>query len=454
MNLRQGRTHAPRSMTWRFTWWIACVVVVLSVLSGGASFAAAYREANRMQDGHLREMCALIDARKLIFATPEAAWQGSKNSAVRLVISPLGQAATGTSPRGPIVFPPNLPDGLHDLVAKGRNWRVSVCTLQTGERIAVAELSAVRDEIAGDGALRTVLPMLALTPVLIALAVILIRTMLSPVRRLASVVDRQDDATLEALSEEDIPKELLTFVTSINRLIGRLKDAMSQQRRFIADAAHELRTPLAALSLQAQHLGAADNPTVARERLVTFQAAIRRSARLVEQLLTLARSQHGSTLKPSTLSLRQLGVGAIVDSVDMAEIKRVDLGLHKVDDVEVIADAPALAVVLRNLVDNAVRYTPEGGRVDVSVTRTEQRLLLEVTDSGPGIPEDQLTRVLEPFYRIPGSTAPGSGLGLSIVSEIARRSGGQLLLENVEGGLRVCYWHPLECARADSECVV
>jgi two-component system, OmpR family, sensor kinase len=451
MKVRPGRIRAPRSMTWRFTWWIACVVVVLGVLAGGASFAAAYREANRLQDGHLREICALMDARKLIFATPAASWQGSRNSAVRLVISRLDPVAPDAAPPGSIAIPHNLPDGLHNLEAKGRNWRVSVCTLPTGERFAVAELSAIRDEIASDGALRTVLPMLALTPVLIALVAILIRTMLSPVRRLASVVDQQDDATLDVLSEQDIPKELLTFVTSINRLIERLKDAMSQQRRFIADAAHELRTPLAALSLQAQHLGAADNPMVARERLVTFQAAIRRSARLVEQLLTLARSQHGSTIRPSAVSLRQLGVGAIVDTVDMAENRQVDLGLHQVDDVEVVADAPALTVALRNLVDNAVRYTPAGGRVDVSVTRAGHHLLLEVRDTGPGIPEDQLARVLEPFYRIPGSTAPGSGLGLSIVSEIARRSGGRLLLENVEGGLRASYWHPLGGGRAEGD---
>lgn len=148
-------------------------------------------------------------------------------------------------------------------------------------------------------------------------------------------------------------------------------------------------------------------------------------------------------MEPSVVSLRQLASDAVVNAVDMAQSKQVDLGLEKVDDIEVIADVPALAVVLRNLVDNAVRYTPEGGRVDVSVTRHGGDLLIEVTDTGPGIPDDQLLRVLEPFYRMPGTVAAGSGLGLSIVSEIARRSGGQLLLENVDGGLRACYRHPL-----------
>ncbi|WP_090865080.1 ATP-binding protein [Paraburkholderia diazotrophica] len=432
-------------MTSRLTWWIASVIVALSVIAGGASFSAAYHEANKLQDGHLREIGALINAGKLVLAAPIVAWQGSQDSDVRLVISRLGQSSAGTN--APITLPQTLPDGLHNLDEEGKSWRVSVRTLHSGERIAVAELSVVRDEIARDGAMRTLFPMLALTPILVALIIFLVRTTLLPVRRLANVVDQQDDATLDVLSEQDIPKELLPFVTSINRLIDRLKDAMSQQRRFIADAAHELRSPLAALSLQAEHLGAADNPLVARERLVSFQAAIRRTARLVEQLLTLARSQHGSSMKPAVVCVRQLANEAVVNAVDMAQSRQVDLGLDKVDDVEVIADAAALSVVLRNLVDNAVRYTPKGGRVDVSVTRNGEHLLVEVKDSGPGIPEDQLSRVLEPFYRIPGTAAAGSGLGLSIVSEIARRSGGGLVLANMDRGLRVCYRHPLSAQK-------
>ncbi|WP_087086860.1 ATP-binding protein [Caballeronia catudaia] len=429
-------------MTSRLTWWIAPVVVALSVIAGGASFGAAYHEANKLQDGHLREIGALIDARKLVLNTASVAWQGSQDSDVRLVIARLGPSQDGAN-AAPITVPATLPDGLHNLEADGANWRVDVRTLHSGERIAVAELSMIRDEIATDGALRTLFPMLALTPVLVALVVFLVRGMLLPVRRLASVVDLQDDATLDALSEEGIPKELLPFVTSINRLIERLKDAMSQQRRFIADAAHELRSPLAALSLQAEHLSAADNALVARERLVSFLGAIRRTARLVEQLLALARSQHGSSIKPSAVSLRELASDVVIQTVNMAEDKRVDLGLHHVDDVQVIADAPALAVVLRNLVDNAVRYTPPGGRVDVSVMLNAEDLLLEVKDSGPGIPEDQLSRVLEPFYRIPGTVSSGSGLGLSIVAETARRSGGHFQLQNIEGGLRACYRQPL-----------
>lgn len=440
MDGRQG--HAARSLTSQLTWWIAGVIAALSVMAGGVSFAAAYHEANKLQDGHLQEIGALIDAGKLVLAAPTVAWPNTQDADTRLVISRVGNASPDANVSASLRIAGSLADGLHNFEARGKSWRVSVRTLRTGERIAVAERSTIRDEIARDGALRTLFPMLALMPVLVAVVVVLVRRMLLPTRRLASLVDRQNDATLDLLPEQDISKELLPFVTSINRLIGRLKEAMALQRRFIADAAHELRSPLAALSMQAENLGAATNPLAARERLVSFQTALHRTRRLVEQLLALARSQHGSSMTPSTVSLRQLATDAIAESVEMANSKRIDLGLQQVDDIEVVADAPALAVVLRNLVDNAVRYTPEGGKVDVSVRRTGGYLVLDVEDSGPGIPAEQLSRVLEPFYRIPGTAAAGSGLGLSIVTEIARRSG-EFTLENADDGLHARYRHRL-----------
>ncbi|HDR9358292.1 TPA: two-component sensor histidine kinase [Burkholderia vietnamiensis] len=441
MDGRQRR--ASRSLTWQLTWWIGGVISALSVLAGGVSFSAAYHEANKLQDSHLREIGALIDDGKLVIAAPAIAWPEQPEADVKIVITRMGHTTPGGVSTSLLDIPNTLPDGLQDLETNHENWRVNVHTMRNGERVAVSERSTIRDEIARDGALRTLFPMLALTPVLVFLVVVLVRSMLSPVRRLAEVVDKQNDATLDALSSEGIPSELIPFVTSINRLIGRLKSAMVHQRRFIADAAHELRSPLAALSMQAENLSAATSPLVMQERLASFQAAIRRIRRLVEQLLEHARSQHGASTGPSTVCLRQLATDAIGDAVALANWKNVDLGLRSVDDVDVVADAAALTVVLRNLVDNAVRYTPASGTVDVSITRSDNYLTLEVQDSGPGIPADQLARVLEPFYRVPGSTLAGSGLGLSIVSEIARRNDGELLLENTNGGLLARYRHPL-----------
>jgi two-component system OmpR family sensor kinase len=301
----------------------------------------------------------------------------------------------------------------------------------------------LRDEIAQDGAMRTLVPMLLLLPVLFIVIVVIVRTKLAPLTRLASVVDRQTDVSLEPLSEDGITHEVLPFVRSINRLIARLKEAIGHQRRFVASAAHELRSPLAALSLQAENLGATTTSPDARARLMAFQSGLRRTHRLVEQLLALARSEQGALEQPTTVSLRAVATEVINATIGLAREKDIDLGFEQFDEFDAVVDVSSLTVVLRNLVDNAVRYTPVGGKVDVSVVQVGNEVVFEVADSGPGIPSGELERVLEPFYRLDHSVASGSGLGLSIVSEIARRTGGRLVLENIDGGFRTRYFQPL-----------
>lgn len=291
--------------------------------------------------------------------------------------------------------------------------------------------------------MRTLVPMLLLLPGLFIVVVVIVRKKLAPLTRLSAVVDRQTDATVQPLSEEGIAAEVLPFVRSINSLIARLRDAIGQQRRFVSSAAHELRSPLAALSLQAGNLGAAITSADARARLLALQAGLRRTHRLVEQLLALARSEQAVLEQPTTVSLRAMATEVINATIGVAHEKDIDLGFEHFDDVDAVVDASSVMMVLRNLVDNAVRYTPTGGRVDVSVVHAGGEVMFEVTDSGPGIPDGELDRVLEPFYRLDHSVASGSGLGLSIVSEIARRTGGRLVLENIEGGFRARYFQPL-----------
>jgi two-component system OmpR family sensor kinase len=176
---------------------------------------------------------------------------------------------------------------------------------------------------------------------------------------------------------------------------------------------------------------------------MAFQAGLRRTHRLVEQLLALARSEQGAQEQPTMVSLRAVATEVINATIGHAREKDIDLGFEHFDELDAVVDVSSVTVVLRNLVDNAVRYTPPGGKVDVSVVQSGEEVVLEVADSGPGIPDAELGRVLEPFYRLDHSIASGSGLGLSIVSEIARRTGGRLVLENVEGGFRARYFQPL-----------
>ncbi|WP_242665715.1 MULTISPECIES: ATP-binding protein [Paraburkholderia] len=414
----------------------------VGVIACALSFVFAYQEARELQDGQLKEIAALIDSRALAFTGSRPSVESSQDADLKVVIDRLSDETTHTPAAG-LVIPNSLADGFHDLDGNGQRWRVHIRTLRSGERIAVAEPSALRDEIAQDGSMRTLVPMLILLPGLFIVVVVIVRTKLAPLTRLANVVDRQTDASLEPLSEDGIANEALPFVRSINRLIARLKEAITHQRRFVASAAHELRSPIAALSLQAGNLGAAITSPDARERLVVLQSGLRRTHRLVEQLLELARSEQGALERPVAVSLRAVATDVINATIGLAREKDIDLGFEHFDELDTIIDVSSVTVVLRNLVDNAVRYTPVGGKVDVSVVQAGSDVMFEVVDSGPGIPDVELERVLEPFYRLDHSAASGSGLGLSIVSEIARRTGGRLVLENTDGGFRARYFQPL-----------
>jgi two-component system OmpR family sensor kinase len=438
-----GQERQSRSLALQLSAWIGGVMAMVGVLAFGFSFTFAYQEARALQDGQLNEIAALIDSHALALAGTRSSVESSRDSDVKVVIDRLSETSAGMSQAAGLTIPRAMADGFHDLDGSGQSWRVNIRTLQTGERIAVAEPSALRDEIARDGAMRTLVPVLLLMPVLFVVVVVIVRTKLAPLSRLAIVVDQQTDASLKPLPEEGIATEVLPFVRSINNLIARLKDAIGHQRRFVASAAHELRSPLAALSLQAGNLGATITSPDARERLSAFQSGLRRTHRLVEQLLALARSEQAALEQPAAWSLDAAVTDAINASIGLARAKDIDLGIERVDDIDVVVDASSMAVVLRNLVDNAVRYTPDGGKVDVSAFERAGELVLEVTDTGPGIPDNELERVLEPFYRLDHSVSSGSGLGLSIVSEIARRTGGRLALGNVEGGFCARFLQPL-----------
>lgn len=298
-----------------------------------------------------------------------------------------------------------------------------------GRRIALAQETQVRDEIAKDSALRTILPLLILVPVLLLVVTGLVRKMLRPVARLATEIDQRGERDLQPLQAPNLPSEIRPFVTAINRLLGRVAEAMESQRRFVADASHELRSPMTALSLQAERLEAAPLPDEARHRLQTLRQGIDRGRNLLEQLLSLARAQRSLDEPRQLVSVRDVYRRVLEDLMPLAEAKGLDIGMADGPDVRIMAYDIDLFTLVRNLVDNAVRYTPSGGRVDLSVREEGQHIILEVEDSGTGISASERERVLAPFYRVLGTEQTGSGLGLSIVKAIAQKMGATLELE-------------------------
>jgi two-component system OmpR family sensor kinase len=208
---------------------------------------------------------------------------------------------------------------------------------------------------------------------------------------------------------------------------------MDQQRRFVADAAHELRTPITALSLQAENLDPVDLPESARERVVALKEGMARTKHLLEQLLALARHEAAPSGEAAVVPLDRIVKDVVADVLPEAARKGIDLGFELIEPIATPGEPVMIATMARNLIDNAVRFTPHGGRVDIGVYREGSEAVLQIEDSGPGIPAGDIDRIFEPFFRGSRPTEDGTGLGLSIVKRIVDRLGGLIVLENISG---------------------
>lgn len=346
---------------------------------------------------------------------------------------------SASAPAAPLAEPVSA---FADSMIEGKPWRVFTQHDEGGEiRVQVGERHEVRNELAASVALRLLLPLGIALPVLALLIWFAVGKGLSPLRRIGSEVAQRDPANLAPLEERTAPAEITPLLHALNALLGRLDTALESERRFTADAAHELRTPLAALKIQAQVARRAENEAQRTAALDKLILGVDRATHLIGQLLTLARLEPtgGSTVLMSDCDLAALARQTLADLAPAAQEKEIELELSSPDSALVKGNADMLGILLRNLVDNAIRYTPRHGQVNVILTVEQDRARLDVLDSGPGIPEQERGRVFDRFYRILGSDAAGSGLGLSIVKRIADCHGASLTLGDAEqcAGLRM-----------------
>ncbi len=320
----------------------------------------------------------------------------------------------------------------------GEDWRVLTRHDHHAEfMVQVAEPLGKREWLARHIALKMLWPMLLVAPVLMLLIWWFVGRGLQPLRDISREVGVRAANRLDALKMDDVPDEVAPLAVALNTLFAKLTQAFESERRFTADAAHELRTPLSALKVQAQVALRATDDNDRKDALEKVLQGVDRATHLVTQLLTLARvDPESAAATHQRLSLRELSSRTVEDLRPMAQARQIALHLQG-DDPPVRGDPGQIAVLLRNLLDNAIRYTPQGGWVEV-VIRAGEGVTLEVADSGSGIPQEQRERVLERFYRIPGNTEPGSGLGLSIVKRIAEIHGATISLDSsTSGGLLV-----------------
>ena len=432
------------SLRRRLFGWLGAWILAVGVLAAALAFAIEYNGANKLQDTQLKQIAAVLALNPLPTTAMSFEPRSLGDRETHLVIKRLGAAASDADAdagTGLALAEPLAP-GLQTIQQGEVLWRAIVSQDVLGQRFAVAQHMAQRNDLALEVAALALLPLLLSIPVLLLIVNGVLTRAFAPMAAMTAEVDRLDGSQLTALDERPVPLEALPLVQAINRMMRRLGVVLEQQRRLVSDAAHELRTPVAALIVQADNVQHVSLSPEATTRMAALRQGLARISALIDQLLHFARLQGAAPALSQRLDLNQLVRSAIEDVLPMAQAKNVDLGCPRIDEATIQGDPLHARVLVRNAVDNAVRYTPSGGAVDVSVIAEGGEVCLIVEDTGPGIAGEDLKRVFEPFVRVLGSEESGSGLGLAIARTAAQALGGRIELgerNDRQSGLRFTY---------------
>jgi len=412
--------------------WLLGGVLFVGAVGGWFVYRNALAEADVFFDYHLRQTALLLSDQPVEYQlAPEIPQSTADYDFVVQVWTLDGVRVYLSRPHA--VLPAITTLGFSTATTSEGRWRVFGVQAAT-KVIQVAQPMRVRERQAVELALRTLTPFVLLMPMLVIFIWFAVGHALEPVRRLTSLVQCRKVTALDPLPAENLPGEVQPLVGALNDLLGRLGAALERERGFLADAAHELRTPLTALHLQMGTLARATNETERTDAMEKLSAGVQRAIRLVEQLLSLARQEPRADMVRRRVRFDDLAREVVAEMVPLADARKIDLGISASQPAYVLGDSDSLRTLVRNLVDNAVRYTPVGGRVDVSVQDadepgTSHGAVLRVVDTGPGIPADERQRVFDRFYRSPGTAPPGSGLGMAIVKAIADAHGAAVVLD-------------------------
>jgi two-component system, OmpR family, sensor kinase len=408
------------------------LVALISLLAAGVTYRRVLSETSTLFDYQLRQMALSLRTQISLAPRIEVPPDQGDSDFVVQIWDVFGARTYLSRPGLPMINQTVL--GYADLSLRGEPWRAY--GLQTADGvIQIAQPVRVRESLARAAAERVVVPLILLLPIMIGAVAWIVSRGLLPLRFVTTEVQRRDVRSLAPLRTQDLPLEIEPLVSELNRLLERLHHAFSAQRAFISDAAHELRSPLTALRLQLQLLDRAPDETARAEARGRLGAAVERAIHLVEQLLALARSEPQETASDfETVDLSAAAAEGITDSHELALSRNIDLGLDATPNLFIHGDREALRVLVRNLVDNAVRYTPPHGSVQVRCRSMARQAVLEITDTGPGITAADRERVFDRFYRRAAVQESGTGLGLAIVKAIVERHGARVVLDDAPGG--------------------
>jgi len=412
--------------------------ILAEAVIGTVTYRYVLRDSHELFDYHLRQMALSLRDQGAVLPPPGPPEDREQFDFVVQIWSADGSKIYLSHTRSRARLPERATLGFSDVVTGGERWRV-YSTLARGRVIQVGQPFEVRERIAAAAALRSLTPLLLFAP-LVALAIWwLVGKSLVPVEQIATELRRRDANRLDPVPEGNIPTEVEPMVSSLNGLLGRLRASFAAQRAFVADAAHELRTPIAALKLQAGLMARARDDRARAEALCELNAGIDRSAHLVDQLLTLARSEpQARSASDERIDLARVARAVVAEMTPLAVARGSAIEFDAPDTLVLRGDANALHSLLRNLVDNALRHTPAGSSVVVGVGVDGDFARMSVDDDGPGIAVEERERVFDRFYGRTAGGDAGSGLGLAIAKAVIDRHAGRIELDRSSlGGLRV-----------------
>jgi two-component system OmpR family sensor kinase len=417
-------------------WLLVALLALLGVaaLAGGAlTYTSARHEVDALLDEEMRQVAlSLRDHARLDIERIERSAERPEQRLLVQVDDVRREQPYRSRDVAPL--PRAIREGFRDLEHAGVRWRVYALPNEV-QVIQVAQPVAQRRAQALAIALRILAPLLLLLPVGAALLWWIVGRALRPLGHLGAQLAQRQPGSLAPLAVEPLPEEVRPMVAALNGLLERLQAAFEQQRALTADAAHALRTPLTAVTLQAQLARRAPEGPERDAALQKLEAGVKRASQLVAQLLALARLDPDAARQPAApLDLAQLAREVADELATLAEGARIALRSTLPPAAPALGHEAPLRMAVTNLLDNALRYTPAGGEVELAVREDAGGWRVEVSDTGPGLPAEERARVFDRFYRGRDSRAPGSGLGLAIVREVARLHGGVTFIGDGPGG--------------------
>ncbi len=403
------------------------VAVITALIASYFTYKIAYLESNEVYDQNLKQIAITLKNQYAFIGSPKKnkkvknAISGKLDEEEEYIIQVRDKNYELIYTSYPSIKVPETKEGLHTIEFNGRYWHSYKAKADYGS-IQVSQPKDNRNAIINAFSKKIILPLLLQIPIIIILIGLFINKGLKPLSELSEAINKRDANSLLPITLENISTELVEPVNELNELLLRLGNSLEQQKQFIADAAHELRTPLTAIQLQLNILERAETNAEKIQATSKLSLGIKRCIELVEQLLLMAKTEFENANLPSVdFDLSELLKNLTKEYEPLSEEKNIELSLSLENNVIINGNERNTYIMISNLLNNAIIYTPEKGRIIIDLTKENAGITLKISDNGIGIASDERERIFDRFYRIPGYKVNGTGLGLSVVKSIADR---------------------------------